>query len=90
MSEHEISETIYSEGWHFKLLHYHERKNLAVLLLDKFKVINEDTQPKLEIYTFPEIKMLKISIYYDKKDIVEVGNIEINTHTTLSDLEHSR
>ena len=86
MSEHEISETIYSEGWHLKLLHYHERKNLAVLLLDKFKVINEDTQPKLEIYTFPEIKMLKISIYYDKKDIVEVGNIEINTHTTLSDV----
>jgi hypothetical protein len=87
MSEQEISETVYTEGWPLKLLDYHERKELALRMLDKLKIVDEDTEPRLEIYTFPETRMLRIAVYYGPRDHEqEVGSVEINYHSTLSDV----
>lgn len=87
MTEQEISETVHTEGWPLKLLDYHDRKDLALRMLDKLKVVDEDTEPRLEIYTFPETKMLRIAVYYGPKDPEqEVGSVEINYHSTLSDV----
>lgn len=87
MSEAEISETVYTEGWSLKLLDYHERKTLALKMLDKLKVVDEDSEPRLEIYTFPETRMLRVAVYYGPRDPEqEVGCVEINYHSTLSDV----
>jgi hypothetical protein len=87
MSETEISETVYTEGWSLKLLDYHERKELALKMLDKLKIVDEDTEPRLEVYTFPETRMLRIAVYLGPRDPEqELGSIEINYHSTLSDV----
>lgn len=87
MSEQEISETVYTEGWPLKLLDYHDRKDLALRMLDKLKVVDENTEPRLEIYTFPETRMLKIAQYLGPRDREhEFGSVEINYHSTLSDV----
>ncbi len=87
MSEEEISDTVHTEGWPLKLLDYHERKNLALKMLDKMKVVDEATAPRLEIYTFPETCMLRVMLHIGPRDRdFELGNVEINYHSTLSDV----
>lgn len=86
LTEEEISDTVYTEGWSLKLLDLNERKRLAMLLLDKLKIVDVETEARLELYNFPETKMLHIAVYEGREPDIELGSVEINYHSTLSDV----
>ena len=87
-SEGELTDIINTEGLSLKLLTAEERKKLSILLMDKLKVVEElsDNSHRLELYSFHETKMLKISLFKGAEQPVFIGNVEINYNLTLSDL----
>ncbi|KAJ1418333.1 hypothetical protein B484DRAFT_142728 [Ochromonadaceae sp. CCMP2298] len=86
IAEAELVEMVYTEGWPLGLLEYSERKKLAALVLDKLKVVDADVgDPRLEVHTYAEMRMLRVSQYVSK-EYVELGSVEISYHSTLSDV----
>ena len=86
--EHEIKELVLSEGWALSLLDWTKRAELALKLLEKLKVVEEKMVHRLEVYNYPETRMLavaQLSGGINKSD-VPLGSVEINEHMTLSDL----
>ena len=88
MEEHEISALAYEEAWPLKLLDHGNRTHLAFRMLEKMKVVTDkDGNSRLELYTFPESRLL--FVYQQNvpgKPDIPLGSIEINDHQTLADL----
>ncbi|KAJ1433161.1 hypothetical protein B484DRAFT_447409 [Ochromonadaceae sp. CCMP2298] len=88
LSEAELGDIVYSEGWPPSLLEYAERKTLALQLLDKLKIVGQGQgqEPRLELHTFPETRMLQVGQYLGPRETGELGSVEISYHSTLSDV----
>jgi hypothetical protein len=98
MQEAEILEMIQSEGWPITLLEFQNRTKLAYRILDKLKVVTEHSKHRLEPYTFAETRLLEVFRQLSHNNpsnaknansnsgLVTLGNVEINTHPSLSDL----
>lgn len=83
----ELNEICTSEGWPAELLEPGNRTNLSHRLLEKLKIIVDQDRHKIEFYTFPEVRMLTVSVAptINKSEIV-VGNVEISSNFTLAEL----
>lgn len=66
---------------------FERRRDLAVLLLEKLKVIEACGIHRLELYSFPETKLLQVVLKGSAHEKpLELGTVEISHHYTLSDL----
>lgn len=70
VSEGEVKEMVYSEGWEIKLLEYKSRKDLSALLLDKLKIVQEASatstdklskEYRIELFSYVENRMILIT-----------------------------
>lgn len=88
VSGDEIAEIVHTEGMPLSLIDYHRRKKMASTLLDKIKVVTDPSTGgyRVELYNFAETQMLKITIFGGKQADVDLGYVEINNHSTLSDV----
>jgi hypothetical protein len=91
VSERELKETVYSEGWEVSLFEYVKRKDLATLILDKLKLVSAENDPdyeqRIELYSFIETKMLSVTLMGTGNEMdQELGSVEISSHHTLTDL----
>lgn len=86
-SESELNELVHSEGWPIRLQDHHQRMTLAVKMMDKLKLVEENEVKRLEIYSFPETKLLTVFLNTSPEEPeLELGSVEINYHCTLVDV----
>ena len=91
ISEKELTETVFSEGWEISYNEYTRRKVLSLLILDKLKLVAADNDPehdqRIELYSFIESKMLMITrAAFGQEHEQDLGSVEISSHHTLTDL----
>lgn len=86
-TETELKEIAASEGWVPEMLESGNRVNLAHRLMEKLKIVVEHDRHKIEYHTFSEVRMLNVSVAptINKAEVV-VGNVEITSNFTLSEL----
>ena len=86
-SQSEMKNIVVTEGWSPELLTPGNRINLAHRLMEKLKVIVDQDRHKIEFYTFPEVRMLDVCVAPTiNKTEIAVGNVEITSNFTLSEL----
>ena len=87
MSAEDLQEMIYSEGWPLALLAFPARAQLAFRVLEKLKIVAEQGSHRLEVYNFPESRMIGVSQQgVNGRADVPLGVVEISDHFTLGDL----
>lgn len=87
ISESEVAEFVYGEGWSNSLVEYSKRQELIVLLLDKLKIVTENNHSRLELQNYVENRMITIMKTAVGCELErEIGNVEINSYHTLNDL----
>ena len=83
----ELNEIVSSEGWQLDILEPGNRTNLAHRLMEKLKIVLEHGRHKIEFYTFPEVRLLDVTVSSTiNKPEISIGNVEINSNFTLSEL----
>lgn len=87
ITEPEITSLVLAEGWSVHLLAYERRNELISQILTKLKVIEDKLTNRLELYHFPETKLLQVVqvMGLNKQDFV-IGTVEIDNRMTLLDL----
>jgi hypothetical protein len=87
MSNEEILDIVLAEGWPMALLQPGQRLQLAYRIVERLKVVQENGRPRIEFYSYPERRMLQISISNGvNRPETAGGSVEINEHITLNDL----
>ena len=87
MEEGEIQDLVFGEGWPLDTLEPAHRNNLAFRALEKLKIIEDKRTHRLELYNFPESKLMMVTIQAPVgKPEKLVGTVEINEFLTLTDL----
>lgn len=85
VTEEEINDIIYTEGWAVSLMRFEERFHCAHQLLDRMKVVTENDESRLETSHYLEKRMLTI-IIKGEGSLGMIGDVEIHETITLTDL----
>ena len=86
MEETELRELALGEGWPSDILDPAQRTQLAYRALEKLKVIDDKKKHRLELYNYPESKLLTVALQIPGKADKIIGSVEISEFLTLNDL----
>lgn len=87
MEDTELQDLVFGEGWPVDILEPAQRSQLAFRTLEKLKVIEDKKTHRLELYNFPETRLLIVSVQTAVgRPEKMAGTVEINEFLTLTDL----